>query len=240
MKNSNKNTYFRQIFEQLQEAGIIVKKHKHRLDSGEYNKRTFADRLGTYTGVIPAIMNGERGVTETIIGNLCQYFGVNEAYIRMGEGPIFSADTVEPPPTFGKRNIFYSAVYATAGDHLTDQAPTRGDVEFGIPGLQGSLFAFDVKGDSMEPILHPGDMVFCRPIESQKEIRQDEIYAIYADGRVRIKYIEFERNSYQTNLKLTSHNDIDHPPIYVDPNQNIKIYHVVHYLTDMGNRLGLL
>jgi len=228
MKNKNKNIYFKRIFERLQAKNVIVRKHQHRLGKGEYNKRTFAQKLGTHTGVIPAILNGERGVTETIIQNLCQYFGINEAYIRMGEGSMFSTGLTKPPPNFGKANIVFSAIHATAG------------VRFGIPGLQGNLFAFNVKGNSMEPILQEGDMVFCRQVENPRHLRKGEIYAVYAEGQVRVKYVKLERDEYEANLKLTSHNALEHPPIYVPANQGVKIYQVVHFLTDMGNRLGLL
>jgi len=240
MKNTNKNIYFRQIFERLQKKNVIVKKHQHRLGKGEYNKRTFAEKLGTHTGVIPAILNGERGVTETIIQNLCEYFGINEAYIRMGEGNMFSTGLTKPPPNFGKQNIIYSTVHATAGDHISDEIAEASDIKFGIPGLQGNLFAFNVKGNSMEPILQEGDMVFCRQVENHRYLRHGEIYAVYAEGQVRVKYVKLERDEYEAQLKLTSHNALEHPPIYVPANQGVKIYQVVHFLTDMGNRLGLL
>jgi len=240
MKNSNKNIYFKRIFEVLLRNNIIVSKHQHKLDEGEYNKRTFAEKLGTHTGVIPAILSGKRNVTETIISNLCRYFNVNEAFIRMGEGSMFSAEEASESSFFGNANILFSAVHATAGDHISDEAVAERDVRFGIPGLQGNLFAFNVKGNSMEPLLQEGDMVFCRHVENSKYLRRDEIYAIYAEGQVRIKYIEMGQNDHERQLKLVSHNALEHPPIYVNANQNVKIYQVVHFLTDMGNRLGLL
>ena len=240
MKNSNKNIYFKQIFEALQQGSVIVKKHQHKLDEGEYNKRTFAEKLGTHSGVVPAILNGERNVTERIITNLCRYFNVNEAYIRMGEGGMFANNKAAEPSFFGAANILFSAVHATAGDHISDEAVAEQDIRFGIPGLQGNLFAFNVKGNSMEPLLQEGDMVFCRHVENPKYLRKDEIYAVYAEGQVRIKYIEMERDTYEPQLKLISHNSVEHPPIYVNANQGVKIYQVVHFLTDMGNRLGLL
>jgi len=240
MKNSNKNIYFKQIFETLQLNSVIVKKHKHKLDDGEYNKRTFAQKLGTHSGVVPAILSGERGVTERIITNLCRYFNVNEAFIRMGEGKMFLSDKTAESIFFGTNNIVLSAVHATAGDHISDEATAEQDVRFGIPGLQGNLFAFNVKGNSMEPILQDGDMVFCRHVENPKYLRRNEIYAVYAEGQVRVKYVEMEQDAYEPQLKLVSHNDIEHPPIYVHADRGVKIYQVVHFLTDMGNRLGLL
>ncbi len=241
MKSSNKNIYFKQIFEALQFNKVIVKKHQHKLDEGEYNKRTFAQKLGTHSGVVPAILSGDRGVTEKIINNLCRYFDVNEAFIRMGEGRMFAENEAAAEPSFfGAANILFSAIHATAGDHISDEALAEEDIRFGIPGLQGNLFAFNVKGNSMEPLLQEGDMVFCRHVENSKYLRRDEIYAVYAEGQVRIKYIEMEHDAYEPQLKLISHNDIEHPPIYVNANQGVKIYQVVHFLTDMGNRLGLL
>ena len=179
-------------------------------------------------------------MTERIISNLCRYFNVNEAFIRMGEGQMFLNEETTEPAFFGINNIVLSAVHATAGDHISDDAVVEQDVRFGIPGLQGNLFAFNVKGDSMEPILQDGDMVFCRHVENPKYLRNNEIYAVYAEGQVRIKYVEMKHDAYEPQLKLVSHNDIEHPPIYVNANQGVKIYQVVHFLTDMGNRLGLL
>ncbi|MEM7103155.1 MAG: S24 family peptidase [Bacteroidota bacterium] len=239
MHKHEKNDRLRLVIDALTKQGTIRKKHKNKLNQGEYNKRTFAEKLGTHSGVIPAILKYERYVTESIIGNLCKYFGVSELFMRMGEGAMFASKT--PVLPYGRSNIIYSGVSAIAGDSIGEGevAPTEA---FGIPGLEGDMVAFDVQGNSMENILKSGDMVFCKKIEKASQIREGDIYAVVADGTVRIKYIQQLRNQDGeiVALQLLSENKLEHPPIYQEINDNIKIYKVMYFLTDLKERLGLI
>ncbi len=237
----DKNRRLEKILHQLEATGVLVKKHNSKLAEGEYNRKTLSQKLGTYTGVIPAILKDERFVTETIIKNLCDHFGVSELYVRMGQGPMFKNNGTEKILPYTKSNIVYSGVSAIAGDAIAGGGASQAEV-FGIPGLEGNIVAFDVKGNSMEPLLTSGDMVFCKEVENARELRKDEVYAVVADGTVRIKYIQLTKDDYGRvrGLKLISENHLEHSPIFVDLNDNIRIYRVMYYLTDLRERLGFL
>ncbi|MEO1435986.1 MAG: S24 family peptidase [Bacteroidota bacterium] len=232
-----KNRRLQQIIHRLEQLGVLVKKHRNNLEAGEFNKSTFAEALGTHSGVIPAILKNERNVTEMIIQNLVEKFQVNELFIRMGQGSMFQQLTQEAVHPYAKNNIVYAGVSAFAGDSIAEgeRAPAE---TFGIPGLEGDLVAFDVSGNSMDPILLTGDMVFCRPIEQINQIQPRQIYAIVADGVVRIKYIELTRDEhgYFDKMVLLSENALEHPPILIDVQADVKVFEVIYKLTDLRNQ----
>ena len=82
-------------------------------------------------------------------------------------------------------------------------------------------------------------MVFCKPIQEIHQINPQLIYAIVADGAVRIKYIRLESNEegYYDQMVLVSENYLEHPPIHVDIHPDLRIYELVYKLTDLRNSL---
>ena len=53
------------------------------------NQTKFGKRLGVTTAAISKIENGDRGLTEQMLLGICREFGVNEAWLRTGEGDIY-------------------------------------------------------------------------------------------------------------------------------------------------------
>lgn len=57
--------------------------------------RSFADRLKMSNSTISLIETGQRNVTDRLIYQICQEFGVNETWFRTGEGEMFEPKTWE-------------------------------------------------------------------------------------------------------------------------------------------------
>ena len=58
------------------------------------NQADFGERLGLRNTAISKIENGENGVTDQTLKSICREFGVNESWLRTGEG-----DPFVPTPT---------------------------------------------------------------------------------------------------------------------------------------------
>ena len=61
---------------------------KIRKDLG-LNQTEFGRRLGVTTAAISKIESGERGLTEQMLLAICREFGINETWLRTGEGNMF-------------------------------------------------------------------------------------------------------------------------------------------------------
>ena len=53
----------------------------------------FGSRLGVTKAAISKIENGSRSVTDQMILSICREFGVNEAWLRTGQGDMFRQDS---------------------------------------------------------------------------------------------------------------------------------------------------
>lgn len=52
----------------------------------EMSMEQFGERLGVQKSAISKIENGSRGLTEQMFKSICREFGVNEIWLRTGEG----------------------------------------------------------------------------------------------------------------------------------------------------------
>lgn len=59
-------------------------------ESSGLNLRDFSDRLGMSHGSISLLENGKRNLTNQFISAVCKEFGVNEVWLRSGEGEMFA------------------------------------------------------------------------------------------------------------------------------------------------------
>ena len=62
-----------------------------------------------------------------------------------------------------------------------------------IAGIKGK-YAFPVVGCSMEPVIHPGDIIVVDPMDRYETIDPDKIYMIITDTDRMIKHIEMDEN----------------------------------------------
>lgn len=62
-----------------------------RLDLG-MSQLTFADKLGITTSAVGMYEVGKRSPSSGVVALICKTFGVNEAWLRTGEGSMFTDD----------------------------------------------------------------------------------------------------------------------------------------------------
>lgn len=233
------NDRFRKIFSILEEKGKIVKNDRAGLGMGDFAEKVLGNRA--YGHIVRAFLNAKdkRVIDYHQARNLCEAYGINEAWMLQGKGTPFGLDPVTSMPhdNSGRRpNILFTTTQAFAGSAIDTAEPEENIDYFTIPGLEGTnLVAFPIKGNSMEPVIQNGDVVVCREIESVNQIKDNEIYAVKSSGSVWVKYLQKMPDSRGriSSLRMISANHLEHDPFEEEINEYTRIYKVVRRICEM-------
>lgn len=234
------NSRFIKVFKLLEERGDIVKNDRNGKGMGDFAKKILGNRA--YGHIIRAYLNenDKRCIDYRQARILCREYNVNEAYLLEGTGTPFGFDLPETKfdgdaPPLG--NILFTTVEAFAGATIEAGSFATEDYErFSIPGLtRGNLVAFPISGNSMEPIIHDGDIVICNQIAGVHEIKDNKIYAVKNNGSLWVKYVQRISNDRGrvTNLKLISANHLEHDPFVEEVNEYTRLYQVIRKVSDL-------
>ena len=235
------NERFIKVFKLLEERGDIVKNDRSGKGMGDFAEKILGNRA--YGHIVRAFLNPDdkRCIDYRHARTLCNQYGVNESYLIDGIGTPFGFDIPQNnTANKGDRipgNILFTTTEAFAGSSVDASSFATEDHEyFSIPGLtNGSLVAFPINGNSMEPVIHNGDMVICREINGLHEIRDNKIYAIKNNGALWVKYVQRIENDKNrvTHLKLISANHLEHDPFVEEVNEYTRIYQVIRRISDL-------
>jgi phage repressor protein C with HTH and peptisase S24 domain len=239
------NQRFITIYSELEKRGEVVK------NSREKSKSAFAGQLKTKGHIIDKWLRGERKITYDQAKALCQNYGVSELYMFQGKGKPFpnkkQLPAPEPVSEVGRQkladvlnipfspNILFTNVEAfssnTVGVDLLEE-----NQRFHIPGIFGDLVAFNINGNSMSPTISNGDMVICMPLEDNKDIKDNEVYAVVANNSVWVKRVQkcCDRYGRFTHLKLISDNYEEFDPFLIEIKEVRKLLKVKRRLTGLN------
>ncbi|MCS7035264.1 MAG: S24 family peptidase [Saprospiraceae bacterium] len=237
------NERFAEAFRLLEERGDIVKNDRNGKGIGDVAERVLGKR--DYGHIISAFLSphSKRVIDYNQAQAFCRAYGINELWMLYGIGNPFSLDnplstSLQDSKYSAKRgNIWYTTVPAFAGATVGTEWPEDGDY-FSIPGISssgGRLVAFQIEGNSMDPVIKNGDIIVCREIEQISDIRDNEIYTVRSDGQLWVKYVQKQYNpaGRVTRLKLISANYFDHDPFEIDVNETTRLYKVIRKICAM-------
>lgn len=231
------NQRFIQVYAELKKRGVVVK------NSREKSKTAFAEKLGTKSHIIDKWLRGERKITYDQAKALCKNFGVCEAFMFQGKDVPFPDKKSLPAPEQKladvlnipfSPNILFTNVEAfssnTVGVDLLEE-----NQRFHIPGVFGDLVAFNINGNSMSPTISSGDMVICMPLEDNKQLKDNEVYAVVANNSVWVKRVQrcYDRHGRWTHIKLISDNHAEFDPFIVEIGEVRKLLKVKRRLTGL-------
>ena len=234
------NERFKQVFSLLEERGEIIKNDRNGKGMGDFAEKILGTR--SYGHIIRAFLNDDdkRVINFSQARKLCREYGVNETYLLDGDGSPFGVDLPDPQTVEGgyRANILFTSTQAFAGATETADSFEENTL-FAIPGLQGggSMVAFPINGNSMEPVIQNGDIVICNEVDSVDSIRDNEIYAVRDNGKLWVKYVQKIPNTKNRRrverLKLISANHLEHDPFEVEVSTHTKLYKVVRRISEM-------
>lgn len=237
MHNVNRqelNGRFRSVYSALVDRGVIVK--SDRLKS----KTVFAQQLGTKGHIIDLYLQDKRKITYEQAKLLCSAYKVSEAFMFQGQGKPFNGQLPKEDRlamALGidfNPNILFTNVEAFSSNTVGVDLLEDND-RFHIPGLLGDLVAFNINGNSMSPTIRTGDMVICNPIETVKEMKDNQIYAVVTTQSVWVKRVQkcFDKFGRWTHLKLISDNFHEFDPFLVELKEVRKLLRVKRKLTGL-------
>lgn len=210
------NQRFKAVYEELERRRLIK------------GKSDIAKRLGTYNHVVNSILKGQRNVTVDQLWKLFSNYEVNANYLFGLSEDIFlpSAKILDLMPTrslqdrhfAGRQNISMVPSRAMAGYAMEyqDKEFLEGFQKFSIPGLEGSLVAFEISGDSMMPTVTNGDIVVCEPLDRGEPLRDNQVYVIVTDVVVAKRVQQVKEGDRISQLLLISDNATVYKPYEVD------------------------
>lgn len=228
------NQRFIRVYKLLEERGEIVRNHAQK------SKSAFAERiLGSkqYGHIVSQFLNGKRHIDYKHARRLCSEYGISISYMIDGMGepfddyqiPQYQMDEVDDNAS---HRIMFTTVEAFAGTTIGAISPEQMSY-FTLPNMRSNnLVAFNIKGNSMEPVINNSDIVICEPVERIDDIKDNKIYAVKHDGKLWVKYLKKMKNrDGEIELTLISANYLEHSPFIEVVDYNTRIYKVVRKIS---------
>jgi len=234
------NDRFVRAFKMLEARGVIVKNDRNGKGMGDFAEKILGNRA--YGHIIRAYLNpnDKRVINYSQARRFCREFSVNESFMLDGLGSPFGLDlpkTVSEPDDNGYRgNILFTTTEAFAGSAVEVDGFKGENLDyFSLPGLSGSgLVALPISGNSMEPLIHNGDLVVCREMEDINQVKDNNIYAVKNNGSVWVKYVQrILHGGRVTHLKLISANHLEHDPFIEEVNIHTRLYKVIRRISNL-------
>jgi len=236
------NKRFINAFKLLEDRGAIVKNDRGGKGVGDVAERVLGNKA--YGHIIRAFLNpdSKRVIDYGQAQSFCRAYDINEAWLLHGIGNAFGFDM--PGDAFsndkfvspGSGNILFTTARAFAGATLGSGDSAEDNTYFSIPGVGGAgLVAFQIDGNSMDPVIRHGDIVVCKSVENLNDIRDNEIYAVRSNGQVWVKYVQknFNNRGRIVRLKMISANYFDNDPFEEDVNETTRLYKVVRKISNV-------
>jgi len=237
------NQRFINAFKLLEERGAIVKNDRAGKGVGDVADKVLGNKA--YGHIIRAFLNPEskRVIDYGQAQSFCRAYDINEAWLLHGIGHPFGfeapGDALNSDRSFssggGGGNILFTNVRAFAGATLGAES-SEDNTYFSIPGVSGpGLVAFQIDGNSMDPVIRNGDIVVCKSVENLNDIRDNEIYAVRSSGNVWVKYVQkiFNNRGRIVRLKMISANYFDNDPFEEEVNETTRLYKVTRKISNV-------
>ncbi len=235
------NKRFIHAFKLLEDRGAIVKNDRSGRGVGDVADKVLGNKA--YGHIIRAFLNPEskRVIDYGQAKSFCRAYDINEAWLIYGIGNPFGFEA--PGDAFVNDrsgvatggNILFTTIRAFAGSTLGAENQ-EDNTYFSIPGVSGpGLVAFQIEGNSMDPVIKHNDIVVCKSVENLNDIRDNEIYAVRSNGNVWVKYVQkiFNNRGRITRLKMISANYFDNDPFEEEVNETTRLYKVVRKISNV-------
>lgn len=184
----------------------FIECHDSLKESGRIrSSRQFALKINYLPQNLNKVLKGERDIPMEALRMAIEVFRINPGYLYLGEGRKFLGE--EDQHQFrlltvitdadNDEKILHVPVPAMAGYAAETMDPEFVNElpSYKLPGYDyqyGTFRSFDVSGDSMVPVLHPGDKIVCRFVEPRDwftGIKDYHVYVIVSRGTVVVKRV---------------------------------------------------
>ncbi len=233
------NNRFIKVFQLLEDRGAIIKNDRNGKGIGDVAEKILGNK--GYGHIIRAFLteNDKRVISYSQARMFCREYGINEDFLLDGSGSPFGFDLPKSSNSernaFSSGNILFTTVEAFAGSTLgPDSFETEENSWFSLPGISGSgLVAFQINGNSMEPVINNHDLVVCREVERLEAVKDNDIYAVKNNGSLWVKHVQrIYHGNRITHIKMISANHLEHDPFVEEVNMHTRLYKVIRKISD--------
>ena len=185
---------------------IVGKKLKKYRKENDWSLEEFGRHLCMVPQVLKYYENGSWPITSDLLSNLSEKMNIpphelikegNSDPVQIPELKIFQPASMSGVPSI--KNEDYVSIPLTdssiaAGQPIIQENNIEDYVLLHIraAGKRKNLVASRVDGESMEPMLHSGDIVVID--RDDKKLSKNRIFAIFYDGGLTAKYLERQQN----------------------------------------------
>lgn len=219
----------------------FIQCHDVMKESGKIrSSRQFALRINYLPQNLNKVLKGERDIPMEALRMAVEEFRINPGFLYLGEGKMFLDEqgsdqfrllTIVTDQE-NEEKIIHVPMPAMAGyaAEATDPEFISELPAYQLPGYDfqyGTFRSFDINGDSMIPVLHPGDKVVCRFMEPHDwvtDIRDHHVYVIVSRGAVVVKRV-INNLSRHRHLQLISDNE-EFKPYRINVNDIREVWYV--------------
>lgn len=166
--------------------------------------------------------NGARSPDSAFLSKLCSVFDVNLNWLLTGSGPMFQELQIIDPGFLGD-TISIPIVGEIAAGYPAEQfydEPYHLDIPKSLLTFAPPYIVFRVRGDSMAPLVLPGDLVICSQDWRNIDINGKIMAFRTPDGITLKKLIDDHRHKTTLLVPLNSGYE---PTIYVEDDPDIQM-----------------
>lgn len=213
----------------------VIERMKYILSMREVNISQASERMGINQANLSSILNQKRGLGNNMIDKFCISFDISKEWLLTGEGEMTTGtehekrynqpirrETSEINLNTEGRTIRYYDIEASATP--TEMYDLSSNIKYRdivVPGFGDCEIAVNVWGDSMEPILHSGEIVLMKEWR-ERFIEYGQIYMIVTRGNHRmIKYIR--PGMKPETISCESENKY-YSPVEIEKEEIVKMY----------------
>jgi hypothetical protein len=181
-------------------------------------------------------IGGKNNLRIEHLRSLAESYNVNPLYILDGQEPMFLTDSQnftvsEPQSVYGKSDHIFCPVEANAGGTYDVSKGEKGKEVF-IPGVSGHVVVFKVAGESMLPVVYPGDMLVCRKIDDPGLIKWGHIHVLVDSEWILYVKRLYPGHHENDTISLVSDNP-GYGPRHVRKDEIKAIYYPVMRITEV-------
>lgn len=201
----------------------------------------FAKAIGITQPSLSAIENGG-GTKSQTLSEICKVFNISMDFLTLGIDKAIDQTmptvTSDASAAYNTRrgNVTFVPLVAYGGFMEGYQNHVYQDnlETFSIPGIIGEHYAFEVSGNSMEPVIYHQELVIAKPEEKLEYMVPGRMYVIVSVRGIHVKRFEKIGKDGDYYFRSVNKSSPKFPPL--PPKEIKKIYQVIRVMEDPHKR----
>lgn len=172
----------------------LIERLKELMAYYNLNQSDFAKRIGVRQPNLSAILNGERPCGQGMINKILLSFDINKSWLLNGDAPMLNPQSdIKPdvaykdPSAITYIPLIPADAFAGPIARLLENGVTDSDCRSIISPVAGAEMAIPVSGDSMEPAIHDGSILYIGRINDRAFIPWGNIMVVDTENGALVK-----------------------------------------------------